>query len=168
MSDQYLSEIKIFSFNFAPTGWALCNGQLLPINQNQTLFSLLGTTYGGDGVTTFGLPNLQGRVAVHRGNGHALGGAAGEQTHTLLASELAAHSHVASASSLDGDQPTAMNNLLAGAATAQAYSSSVSNLTPLVASTLTSVGGAQAHENMQPYLVLNFCIALQGIVPTQS
>jgi len=168
MSEPFLSEIKIFSFNFAPSGWALCNGQLLLISQNQFLFSLLGTTYGGDGTTTFGLPNLQGRVAIHRGNGHTLGEAAGEQIHTLSLPELATHSHGAEASALDGDQPTPASSLLAGTAASQLYSSSASNLTPLLPGTVTSVGGSQSHENMQPYLVLNFCIALQGVFPSQT
>src|SRR5512141_3433141 len=123
MAEPFLGEIKIMSFGFPPKGWALCDGQLLPINQNQGLFSLLGTTYGGDGRVNFGLPNLQGRVPIHLGNGHTLGEAAGEQIHTLSVAELAAHSHPAGASSLDGDQPTPTNNLLAGTAAAQLYSS---------------------------------------------
>ena len=168
MATPFLSEIKIMSFNFAPKGWALCNGQLLPINQNQALFSILGTNYGGDGRVNFSLPNLQGRVPIHAGNGHTLAEAAGETSHTLVTSELATHAHSALASSLDGDQPAPTGNLLAGTATAQLYSSSASNLTPLVAGTITTVGGSQPHENTQPYLVLSFCIALQGIFPAQT
>lgn len=165
MSEPFLSEIKIMSFNFPPSGWAFCNGQLLPIAQNQALFSLLGTTYGGDGRVNFGLPNLQGRVPIHFGGGHTLGESAGEEVHTLAISELTAHTHSAMASSLDGDQPAPTNNLLAGTATAQVYSSAATNLTPLLPS-ISSVGGSQPHENRQPFLVLNFCIALQGIFPS--
>ena len=168
MSEPFLSEIRIMAFNFPPRGWAFCNGQLLSISQNLALFMLIGTTYGGDGVTTFALPNLQGRIPIHVGNGHALAAAAGELTHTLSLPELAAHSHGAEASSLDGDQPTPANNLLAGTGTAQLYSSSASNLAPLHPNSVTSVGGSQPHENLQPYLVLNFCIALQGIFPSQT
>jgi len=168
MSEPFLSEIKIMAFNFPPRGWAFCNGQLLSINQNLALFMLIGTTYGGDGVTTFALPNLQGRVPIHVGNGHALAAAGGELAHILSLSELSAHSHAAEASSLDGDLATPANNVLAGTATAQLYSSSASNLTPLHPSSITSVGGSEPHENLQPYLVLNFCIALTGIFPSQT
>jgi microcystin-dependent protein len=168
MSEPFLSEIKIMSFNFAPRGWALCNGQLLPINQNQALFSLLGTTYGGNGQTTFGLPNLQGRVPIHMGGGHTLGEAAGEFNHTLSLTELPTHNHAAQASSLDGDQPSPVGFLLAGTATAQLYSSSASNLTALFPGTIANAGGSQPHTNTQPFLTLNFCIALQGIFPSQT
>jgi microcystin-dependent protein len=168
MAEPFLGEIRILSFGFPPKGWALCNGQLLPINQNQALFSLLGTTYGGDGRVNFGLPNLQGRVSIHFGNGHTLGEAAGEQSHTLQISELPTHIHVANASSLDGDVPTPTSNLLAGTATAQLYSSAATNLTALLPGTITNAGGSQAHLNMQPFLVLNFSIALQGIFPSPN
>jgi microcystin-dependent protein len=168
MAEPFLSEIRIFSFNFAPKGWALCDGQLLPINQNQALFSLLGTTYGGNGQTTFGLPNLQGRVPIHMGNGHTLGESGGEQAHTLSISEIPTHVHVANGSSLDGDQPIPTGNLLAGTATAQLYTGTVSNLTSLFPGTIGNVGGSQAHLNMQPFLVLNMSIALQGIFPSQT
>lgn len=168
MSEPFLSEIRIMSFGFPPRGWALCNGQLLPINQNQALFSLLGTTYGGDGRQTFGLPNLQGRAPIHMGGGHTLGERGGEQAHTLSISEVPTHVHTANGSSLDGDQPAPAGNLLAGTGTAQLYSGSSSNLTALLPSTVGNVGGSQAHLNMQPFLVLNFCIALQGIFPSQT
>jgi microcystin-dependent protein len=168
MSEPFLSEIKLLSFNFAPKGWALCNGQLLPINQNQALFSLLGTTYGGDGRVNFGLPNLQARVPMHTGNGHVLGERGGEATHTLLISEVPTHVHSVNGSSLDGDKPTALGNLLSGTATAQAYSSAATSLTSLLPGTVGNTGGSQAHENMQPFLVLNFAIALQGIFPSQT
>ena len=168
MSDPFLSEIKIMSFNFAPKGWAMCNGQLLPINQNQALFSLMGTTYGGDGRVNFGLPNLQGRVPMHFGLGHTLGEVGGEATHTVAISELPTHVHGVFGSTLDGDQPVALNNLLAGTATAQLYSDTATNLTSLLPGTVANVGGSQPHENRQPFLTLNLCIALQGIFPSQN
>jgi microcystin-dependent protein len=168
MSEPFLSEIRIMSFNFPPTGWALCNGQLLLITQNQALFSLLGTTYGGDGVVNFALPNLQGRVPIHFGGGHTLGDSAGQEQHTLTIPELPAHTHATMASSLDGDQPSPAGNLLAGTANAQLYSSTATNLEPLLPATISSVGGSQSHENRQPFLVLNFCIALQGIFPSAT
>jgi microcystin-dependent protein len=168
MSEPFLSEIKIMSFVFPPKGWALCNGQLMPINQNQALFSLLGTTYGGDGRVNFGLPDLQARTPIHMGGGHTLGERGGEQNHTLSISEIPTHVHTAFGSSLDGNQPAPGNNLLAGTATAQLYTGVVSNLTSLLPSTVANVGGSQPHQNMQPYLTLSFCIALQGIFPTQN
>lgn len=167
MAEPFLSEIRLFSFNFAPKGWALCNGQLLPINQNQGLFSLLGTTYGGDGRTTFGLPNLQGRVPIHMGSGHTLGEAGGEQAHTLTISEIPTHTHVLSGSSTSGNSPIPASNLLA-ASNNQIYRPSDNNLAAMSATSVTNVGGSQAHLNMQPFLVLNFCIALQGIFPSQN
>ena len=168
MSEPFLGEIRMMSFSVVPLGWALCNGQLLPISQNVSLFQLLGTTYGGDGQNNFALPNLQGRVPIHRGGTHLLGEQGGEFTHTLTLQELTAHSHTVNASALDGDQPAPANNVLAGTATAQLYASSAFDLAPLAAGTLSTVGGGQAHDNTQPYLVINFCIALQGIVPTAT
>jgi microcystin-dependent protein len=165
MSTPFLSEIKIMSFGFAPKGWALCNGQLLPINQNQALFSLLGTTYGGDGRVNFGLPNLQGRTAMHMGNSHTLGELGGEQAHTLSISEIPTHTHTANAQSAAGGTTVAFNNVLAGAANLY---NTAANLTSLLPSTLGTVGGSQAHPNMQPFLTLSFCIALQGIFPSQT
>lgn len=166
MSEPFLSEIKLMSFNFPPKGWALCNGQFLPINQNQALFSLLGTTYGGDGRTNFALPNLRGRAPMHMGNGHTLGEAAGQTAHTITQAEMPTHTHVLQASSNTGSSQDAANNAF-GTIPGRAYTDAV-NVTTLVPSTITSVGGSQAHENMQPYLVLNFCIALQGIFPSQN
>jgi len=170
MSEPFLGEIKIFAGSTAPPGWAFCNGQPLSISQNQALFSLLGTTYGGDGTTTFALPDLRGRVPIHSGNGHTRGEAGGELSHTLVILELPAHVHSAMASSLDGDQPFPANNLLAGTASAQLYSTAVANLTPLNSTTVGNAGASQpqSHENRQPFLVLNFCIALQGVFPTET
>jgi microcystin-dependent protein len=165
MSTPYLSEIKVMSFGFAPKGWALCNGQLMPINQNQALFSLLGTNYGGDGIRTFGLPNLQGRTPMHVGNGHVLGEQSGEQNHTLAISELPVHGHTWSATNAAANAPGPTGNLLGGA---QEYNSSGSNAVPMYSGVLSIVGGSQPHLNMQPYLTLNFCIALQGIFPSQN
>lgn len=167
MAEPFLSEIRIMSFGFAPKGWALCDGQLLPINQNQGLFSLLGTTYGGDGRVNFGLPNLQGRVPIHMGSGHTLGERGGEQAHTLSISELPTHTHTLNGTSNSGTALIPSNNLLA-ATNNQFYQTSVSSLVALAAGTLANVGGSQAHLNMQPFLVLNFSIALQGIFPSQN
>ena len=166
MSDPFLAEIKIMSFPFAPRGWALCNGQLLPINQNQALFSLLGTTYGGNGQTNFALPNLQGRVPLHVGNGHGLGDNGGESSHTLNVSELPGHGHsLAASSAATNGMATPNGNYLGGGNNAY---HTAQNLTALNAATVSTMGGSQPHENMAPYLVLNFCIALQGIFPSRN
>src|SRR5438874_4858904 len=151
MAEPFLSEIRIMSFNFAPKGWALCNGQLLPINQNQALFSLLGTTYGGDGRVNFALPDLRARTPIHMGSGHTLGERAGEQAHTLSISEIPTHTHTASASTTNGDTPFAANHVLAAALNLY---TGASNLTSINPQTITSVGGSQAHLNMQPFLTL--------------
>jgi microcystin-dependent protein len=170
MAEPFLSEIRIMSFGFPPKGWALCDGQLLPINQNQALFSLLGTTYGGDGRVNFGLPDLQGRAPIHMGSGHTLGERGGEQAHTLSISEIPTHVHTAQACTLPETDPNATavpaNHLLA-APSAQLYAPAA-NLTSLLPGTVANVGGSQAHLNMQPFLVLNFSIALQGIFPSQT
>jgi len=165
MAEPFLSEIRIFSFNFPPKGWAFCDGQLLPINQNQALFSLLGTTYGGDGRVNFGLPNLQGRTPIHMGSGHTLGERGGEQAHTLSIAEIPTHTHAAQASSANSTTPIPAGNLLAAANNLYA---GPANLTSLAPDTVPNIGGSQAHLNMQPFLVLNFCIALQGIFPSQT
>lgn len=167
MAEPFLSEIRIMSFGFAPMGWALCDGQLLPINQNQALFSLLGTTYGGDGRVNFGLPDLQGRVPIHMGSTHTLGERGGEQGHTLSISELPTHTHVLSGSPNNGTAILPTGNLLSGS-TNQPYNSSVANLSAMASSAIANTGGSQAHLNMQPYLTLNFSIALQGIFPSQT
>ena len=166
MAEPFLSEIRIMSFNFAPKGWALCNGQLLPINQNQALFSLLGTTYGGDGRVNFALPNLQGNVPIHMGSGFTLGEKGGQQAHTLTISEIPTHLHFAQGVKEDGDIQIPAGAFLA-AAGAQPYHGAT-NLAAFEPSSSTSVGGSQAHVNMQPFLVLTFCIALQGIFPSQN
>jgi microcystin-dependent protein len=167
MSDPFLSEIKIMSFGFPPKGWAFCNGQLLPINQNQALFSLLGTTYGGDGRVNFGLPNLQGRVPMHMGNGHTLGERGGEQGHTLSISEIPTHTHAALAANVPASTNVpAPGAMLAQSSASQLYGSG--NPVAMAPNTLANVGGSQAHLNMQPFLTLNFSIALQGIFPSQT
>jgi len=166
MSEPYLSEIRIMSFNFAPRGWAMCNGAVLPINQNQALFALLGTTFGGDGRVNFALPNLQGRAPLHVGSGFKLGQAGGETAHTLSSAELRAHVHVAMGSTGTPNSVTPGNALMTQRPT-QAYHAPT-NTVALNAQSLQTVGGSQAHENMQPYLALNFCIALQGNFPSQN
>lgn len=164
MAEPFITEIRIFSFTFAPRGWALCNGQLLPINQNQAVFSLLGTTYGGDGRVNFGLPNLQNRTPIHMGNGHTLGERGGEQAHTLNVAELPTHSHSVAvvSSAANSFNPSTRKP----AATTQAMYSNALPDTDMQ-QVLTDTGGNQAHSNIQPFLVLNFCIALQGIFPSQ-
>lgn len=171
MSEPFLAEVRIVGFNFAPRGWAFCDGQILPINQNQSLYSLLGTTYGGDGRTTFALPDLRGRASIHvgRSNGgqrHELGQKSGEETHTLSVAEMPNHDHSLMGSSTNGDAPVPAGHVLAGAP--PLIYRSPANLTPLHAGTVTNVGGGQAHDNMQPYLALNFCIALQGLFPSRN
>ena len=165
MAEPFLSEIRVMSFGFPPKGWALCNGQLLPINQNQALFSLLGTTYGGDGRVNFGLPNLQGRAPMHVGNGHGLGERGGEQSHTLTAQELPTHQHAFSASQANANTPAPANNMFG---TSNNMYAAAANLTSLNPGTITNAGGSQAHPNMQPILTLSFCIALQGIFPSPN
>jgi microcystin-dependent protein len=166
MSEPFLSEIKIMSFNFPPKGWALCNGQLLPINQNQPLFALLGTTYGGNGQTNFALPNLRGQVPIHMGNGHTLGEAAGSTSVTINQQTMPTHLHPAQGTSTTGTLNVTTANLL-GVSQAPIYGQPQS-LTPINPASVTSIGGSQPHNNMMPYLVLNFCIALQGIFPSRN
>lgn len=166
MAEPFLSEVRIMSFVFAPKGWALCNGQLLPINQNQALFSLLGTTFGGDGRVNFALPDLRGRTPIHVGSGHTLGERGGEQAHTLSIAELPEHTHVLSGSSADGNNVLPGSNLLAKSP--QQVYGPATNLVALNPGTVTNVGGSQAHLNMQPFLTLSFCIALQGIFPSPT
>jgi microcystin-dependent protein len=181
MGTPYMSEIKLISFNFAPKGWAFCNGQFLPINQNQALFSLLGTTYGGNGQTTFALPDLRGRAAMHMGNGHTQGEAAGQYAHTLTLAEMPAHTHnllanTTTAATANSATPTA------GASLGQSigvpkqganfpvsiYSTHPANQVAMAPQSVTSIGGSQPHENRQPYLGLYFIIALVGAFPSRN
>jgi microcystin-dependent protein len=172
MSDPFLAEIRVVGFNFAPVGWAQCNGQLLPISQNTALFALLGTTYGGNGKSTFALPNIQGQVVVHPGQGQGLseyyeGQQGGSETVTLLQSEMPAHSHAARATIDDGQfQAPAPDRALAVSNPGFAYQSDTSqNLTQMNQQALGIAGASLPHNNLQPYLVLNFVIAMQGIFP---
>lgn len=171
MSEPFLAEVRIVGFNFAPRGWALCDGQILPINQNQSLYSLLGTTYGGDGRTSFALPDLRGRVPIHvgRSNGggdHREGQKGGEETHTLSVNEMPQHTHPFHAVQEAGDRPIPSDALLANGGT-DSYTGP-NNLTDMNSGAVLNVGGGQAHENMQPFLTLNFCIALQGLFPSRN
>jgi microcystin-dependent protein len=167
MAEPFLSEIRIMSFNFAPQGWAMCNGQLLPINQNQALFSLLGTTYGGDGRVNFALPDLRARTPIHVGNGHTLGEKAGEQAHTLTLSEMPQHQHLAQGSPAAASALTPAPALVLAKGAFQPYGPPT-NLATMAATSINNVGGSQAHLNMQPFLALTFCIALLGIFPSQN
>jgi microcystin-dependent protein len=169
MAEPFMSETRIMSFNFAPRGWAMCNGQLLPINQNQALFALLGTTFGGNGQTTFALPDLRGRTPVHVGGGYSLGQRGGEEAHTLSISELPTHQHI-----LSNTNQAVSTNIpatgisLGNTAPNQVYNTAGQNLVAMNPASVSNVGGSQPHLNMQPFLALNFCIALQGIFPSQT
>jgi microcystin-dependent protein len=167
MAEPFLSEIRIMSFNYAPRGWAMCNGQLLPINQNQALFSLLGTRYGGNGQTNFALPDLRTRTPIHMGPSNTLGAAGGQQAHTLTISELPLHTHLFNASNTTATLDNPAGNVTANSNPNNIYAPTAS-LVALNPATVTNVGGSQAHNNMQPFLVLTFCIALQGIFPSQT
>lgn len=168
MAEPFLSEIRMMSFVFAPKGWALCNGQLLPINQNQGLFSLLGTTFGGDGRVNFGLPDLRGRTPIHVGSGHTLGERGGEQAHTLSIAELPTHTHVVRATSATQNTIVPSNAVyFADTAPSELYVAP-GNLAAMGPGMVGNVGGSQAHLNMQPFLTINFCIALQGIFPSAT
>jgi microcystin-dependent protein len=168
MSQPFMAEIRLMSFNFPPKGWALCNGQLLPINQNQALFSLLGTVYGGDGRVTFGLPNLQGKVPMHMGSGHTLGETGGQQAHTLTMSEMTQHIHVFLPSSAAATTNAPTSSLGLAASAGSFLYGPPANLVTMNSLAVSLVGGNQAHQNMQPYLTISFCIALQGIFPSQN
>lgn len=165
MAEPFLSEIRIFSFNFPPKGWAFCNGQLLPINQNQALFSLLGTTYGGNGQTNFALPNLRGQVPIHEGNGHTLGERAGSSAVTITNQTMPQHLHFLMATNNNGATAIPTGGYLGAVNSLYGVPASLTTMMP---ASVSSIGGSQAHTNMMPYLVLNFCIALQGIFPSQT
>ena len=172
--DPFVAEIRIFPFNFPPKGWAFCNGQILPISQNTALFSLLGTTYGGDGKSNFALPNMQGNAPMHPGQGpglslHDLGETSGSETVTLLQSEIPAHSHGVQAQNVPlGDVATPGGNTLSRPASGNLYASASTSVVPMAPQAITPAGGDQPHNNMMPYLTLNFCIALQGVYPPRT
>lgn len=174
MADPFVAEIRIFGFNFAPVGWAFCNGQLLPISQNTALFSLLGTTYGGDGKSTFALPNLQGNAPMFWGQGpglslYSIGETSGSETVTVLESEMPNHLHTMQAFGGVADFPTPQGRSLATVAGDQIYqTNSTQNLGAMAAQALPPAGGSLPHNNMMPYLTLNFCIALQGVYPPRT
>lgn len=163
-----MSEVRIMGFNYPPRGWAQCNGQLLPIAQNQALFALLGTQYGGDGIRTFGLPNLQGRIPIHRGAGYVIGQVGGEQAHVLTTGEDPVHTHTAFGTSTAADSQVAAGNYLGSVAGTYGLPSQPSDSTQLHPTTIGTAGQSQAHDNLQPYLTVNFCIALQGAFPSPN
>lgn len=169
MATPYLGEIKIMSFNFPPRGWALCNGQLLPINQNQALFALLGTTFGGDGRVNFALPDFRGRIPIHNGNGHTLGEKGGEEAHTLTNAEMPQHNHNIKIKTDQANTNVPSNaNYIGSTAPNLVYSGQGQNLTAMKSESISNSGGNQPHLNMQPFLTLTFCIALQGAFPSQN
>ena len=181
MGTPYISELRLMSFNFAPRGWAQCNGQLLPINQNQALFSLLGTTYGGNGTTNFALPNLQGRSVIHTGNGFTQGQTSGEEAHTLTVGEIPTHNHIAQANNtvalanVAGITPSNTKSIAQGLVAQSGGQTTPANIygtgapdRVMSTDTISATGGSQGHENRQPFSVLQWCIALQGIFPSRN
>jgi microcystin-dependent protein len=167
MSQPFVGEIRMFAGNFAPAGWMLCDGQLLPISENDTLFNLIGTTYGGDGQSTFALPDLRGRVPLHQGNGSILAETGGAETITLTVSQIPAHSHPLVGTTSIANDASSANNVVAQSNTLDPYQSTAGG-SPMAAQSISSVGGSQPHDNFQPYLCINFIISLFGIYPSQS
>lgn len=169
MSEPFLAEVKIVGFNFAPRGWAFCDGQILPINQNQSLYSLLGTTYGGDGRTSFALPDLRSRTPIHKGDTHPLGQKGGAESITLTAAQIAAHEHAAHASAAEANGNNVEGaDVLADALTPLYIEPTAANAVSLHSGTIGNTGGGQAHDNMQPYTTLSYCIALMGLFPSRN
>ena len=168
MAEPFLGEVRLFGFGFAPKNWALCNGQLMGINQNQALFSLLMTTYGGDGRNTFGLPNMQGRVPVHVGRGFNQGAAGGEAGHVLTTNEVPTHNHQAFATTAAASTNTPSPSVMLAQSTGASLYAPATSTANMAANAVASVGGSQPHENQQPYLAINFCIALTGIFPSRN
>lgn len=173
MSEPYVGEIRMFGGSFPPAGWAFCDGQLMPISQNDVLFTLIGTTYGGDGEETFGIPDLQGRVAVHAGQGpgisqtYVIGEKGGVESVTLTTQQMPIHPHASIGSTANGTDPNPAGNFLATSTTVKAYAA-FPPANPLFANALTPTGGSQPHDNMMPYLVISFIISLFGVFPTQT
>jgi microcystin-dependent protein len=167
MATPYISELRLVSFGFAPRGWALANGQILPINQNQALFSVVGTFYGGNGIANFAVPNLQGRVPIHMGKGFSLSQNGGEASHTLSVSEIPSHGHSLQGVNANQNSGNPANGFLANTGN-QTFYAPPNNLVPMFSGDISSIGGSQPHANQSPYLVMNWIIALQGIFPTQN
>jgi microcystin-dependent protein len=167
MAQPYVGEIRMFAGNFAPAGWMFCEGQLLPISEYETLFNLIGTTYGGDGQSTFALPDLRGRIPLHFGNGFTLAETGGVEEITLTVSQIPAHSHAFLGTTSAANQTTPTNNVMAQSLTVSFYNSAPPN-TAMAAGTTSSVGGSQPHTNFQPYLCVDFIISLFGIFPSQT
>jgi microcystin-dependent protein len=164
----YIGEVRMVGFNFAPQGWAFCDGSVLPITQNQALFNLIGTTYGGDGVTTFALPNLQSRLPMHQGNGHVLAESGGVETVTLTTNQIPSHSHLPQADANSGTSSDPTGTIWAQSQASRQYVAGASANAPMNTAAMTNTGGSQAHDNMPPFLTINFVISLFGIFPSQD